>query len=49
MLQIMSIPTIVMFGLDGSEISRIVGVPRRAEFERIITGLAAGSEARRDP
>ena len=49
MLQIMSIPTIVMFGLDGSEISRIVGVPRRAEFERIITGLAARSEARRDP
>jgi thioredoxin 1 len=40
MLQIRSIPTMIAFGPDGSEMGRIVGVPRRADLEHAVAGLA---------
>jgi thioredoxin 1 len=39
MLQIRSIPTVVAFGPDGSELGRIVGIPRRADLEKAVTEL----------
>ena len=40
LLQIRSIPTVIAFGPDGSELGRMVGVPSRAELERAVAGLA---------
>jgi thioredoxin 1 len=39
MLQIRSIPTVVAFGPDGSEVGRIVGVPPQAKLEAVIATL----------
>ncbi|MGH9013298.1 MAG: thioredoxin family protein [Acidimicrobiia bacterium] len=39
MLQIRSIPTVIAFGPDGSELGRIVGVPRRADLEETVAEL----------
>ena len=39
MLQIASIPTVIAFGPDGSELVRIVGVPRRSDLEDAVTEL----------
>ena len=35
LLQILSIPTVVVFGPDGSETARIVGVPQRSAVENL--------------
>jgi thioredoxin 1 len=45
MLQITSIPTVIAFGPDGSELSRIVGVPRRSDLEDAIAELERRSQA----
>ncbi len=45
MLQIRTIPTVIAFGPDGSELGRIVGVPRRSAFEDAVAELARRSEA----
>jgi thioredoxin 1 len=39
MLQITSIPTVIAFGPDGSELGRIVGVPRLSDLEGTVTEL----------
>jgi thioredoxin 1 len=44
-LQITSIPTVIAFGPDGSELGRIVGVPRRSDLEDAVTGLERRSHA----
>lgn len=38
LLQIQSIPTIVLFGPDGSEIDRISGMLSRRQLERLVAG-----------
>ena len=43
LLQVQSIPTVVAFGADGSEIGRLVGVPSRRRFEELVAGAAASS------
>lgn len=42
LLQVRSIPTVVAFGVDGSEIDRVVGVPSAARFEAFVSALAGG-------
>jgi thioredoxin 1 len=44
MLQITSIPTVIAFGPDGSELGRIVGVPRRSDLEEAVAGLERHSQ-----
>jgi len=39
MLQIRSIPTVIAFGPDGSELGRIVGVPRRPDLDQAVAEL----------
>ena len=39
MLQINSIPTVIAFGPDGSELSRMVGLPRRSDLEGAVAEL----------
>lgn len=39
MLQIRSIPTVIAFGPDGSEVGRIVGIPRRVDLEKAVAAL----------
>ncbi|MGH9176970.1 MAG: thioredoxin family protein [Acidimicrobiales bacterium] len=41
LLQVRSIPTVVAFGADGSEVDRLVGVPSRVAFEAFVTRLVA--------
>lgn len=38
LLQIQSIPTVVLFGPDGSEITRISGSLNRRQLERLVAG-----------
>jgi thioredoxin 1 len=38
LLQIQSIPTVVLFGADGSEIDRISGFLNRRQLERLVAG-----------
>lgn len=38
LLQIQSIPTVIMFGPDGSEIDRISGFVNRRQLERLVAG-----------
>jgi thioredoxin 1 len=38
LLQILSIPTVVLFGPDGSEIGRIAGFLNRRQLERLVAG-----------
>jgi thioredoxin 1 len=45
MLQIRSIPTVIAFGPDGSELDRIVGLPRRADLEETVAHLERRSQA----
>jgi thioredoxin 1 len=45
MLQITSIPTVIAFGPDGSELGRIVGVPRLSDLEEAIAELERRSRA----
>lgn len=45
LLQIQSIPTVVLFGPDGSEVDRISGFLKRSELERLVAG--ALDQARR--
>ncbi|MGH9152076.1 MAG: hypothetical protein ACRD03_06720 [Acidimicrobiales bacterium] len=42
LLQVRSIPAVVAFGVDGSEVDRLVGVPSRARFDAFVSELAAG-------
>jgi thioredoxin 1 len=39
MLQIRTIPTVIAFGPDGSELDRIVGVARQADLEAAVAEL----------
>lgn len=41
LLQIMSIPTLVLFDPDGNEAGRVVGTPGRAAFEQMVRDVAA--------
>ncbi len=43
LLQITGIPTVIAFGPDGSEVSRIVGVAPRAAFEEAVAELSRPS------
>lgn len=43
LLQVRSIPTVVAFGVDGSEVGRLVGVPSRARFDAFVSDLAASA------
>lgn len=43
LLQVRAIPTMVAFGIDGSEVDRLVGVPSRARFDAFVGELAAGA------
>lgn len=43
-LQIRSIPTVIAFGPDGSELGRIVGIPRRSDLEKAVAELAHQSQ-----
>lgn len=45
LLQVQSIPTVVAFGPDGSEIDRLVGVPSRRRFEAFVADAAASASA----
>lgn len=40
LLQIMSIPTLVLFDHDGNEAGRVVGAPSRAAFEQMVRDVA---------
>ncbi len=40
LLNVISIPTVIAFGPDGSEVGRLIGVPSRQRFEALITALA---------
>jgi thioredoxin len=44
LLQVRSIPTIVAFGVDGSEVGRLVGVPSRARLEAFVSDLVAAGD-----
>lgn len=44
MLQITSIPTVIAFGPDGSEVGRIVGVPRHSDLEDAVADLERRSQ-----
>lgn len=44
LLQVQSIPTVVAFGPDGSEVGRLVGVPSRSRFEGFVAGVAAHAD-----
>ncbi len=46
LLQVQSIPTVVAFGVDGSEVARLVGVPSRSRFENFVADLAAHADQR---
>lgn len=39
MLQVTSIPTVIAFGPDGSELGRIVGAPRQSDLEETVAEL----------
>lgn len=41
LLQVQSIPTVVGFGADGSEVGRLVGVPSRSRFEAFVAEVAS--------
>ena len=43
LLQVRSIPTVVAFGVDGSEVDRLVGVPSRARFGAFVSQLLAAA------
>lgn len=43
LLQIQSIPTLVVFGPDGSELTRVVGVTPRRDLDAIIEQAASGN------
>jgi thioredoxin 1 len=47
LLQVQSIPTVIAFGPDGSEIGRLVGVPSRGRFEAFVADAAATTPSRR--
>ena len=44
LLNILSIPTVVLFDPEGNEVERVVGVPTRKEFTRLLQ-LATTSTA----
>lgn len=47
LLQVQSIPTVVGFGADGSEVDRLVGVPSRSRFEAFVAQVAEHDGHRR--
>jgi len=47
LLQIRSIPTLVVFGPDGSEVSRISGVVPRRRLDAMVAELAGRPDASR--
>lgn len=47
LLQVQSIPTVVAFGIDGSEVGRLVGLPSRSRFEAFVADVAADRQRTR--
>ena len=43
LLQVLSVPTVVLFGPDGSEVERLVGVPSRREVETMVRDALAAT------
>lgn len=46
LLGVQSIPTVIAFAPDGSEIGRLVGVPSRRRFETFVAEAAATASSR---
>lgn len=42
LLQVQSIPTVIAFAADGSELDRLVGVPSSSRFDAFVAQAAAG-------
>lgn len=43
LLPVQSIPTVVAFGPDGSEVGRLVGVATKARLDALVASVAAGA------